>query len=137
MISKLIRRTHMYLGLFLAPWLVMYALSTIAMNHRQAIEEWYTGEQVRYEMEREADFIAVFEDGVPTDEVAREVLDYLDMEGRFSARGRLDNQITINRHDPLFQTDYVCTSGRKIANRKENSHCPQLVGRNAPTPGIQ
>ena len=34
MFSKLVRRTHMYLALFLAPWMIGYALSTIAMKHR-------------------------------------------------------------------------------------------------------
>ena len=30
--SKIIRRVHMYLALFLAPWMLMYALSTLAMR---------------------------------------------------------------------------------------------------------
>ena len=34
MFSKVIRRTHMYVALFLAPWVLMYALSTMVMNHR-------------------------------------------------------------------------------------------------------
>ena len=32
--SIIVRRTHMYLALFLFPWILMYALSTLAMNHR-------------------------------------------------------------------------------------------------------
>jgi hypothetical protein len=35
MISKLLRRSHMYLALFLTPWMLVYALSTMGMNHRQ------------------------------------------------------------------------------------------------------
>jgi hypothetical protein len=35
MISKILRRTHMYLALFLTPWMLIYALSTMAMNHRE------------------------------------------------------------------------------------------------------
>ena len=31
--SKLLRRTHLYLALFLAPWVLMYASSTFVMNH--------------------------------------------------------------------------------------------------------
>src|SRR5262245_53684615 len=31
MFSKIIRRSHMYLALFLMPWVLMYALSTMAM----------------------------------------------------------------------------------------------------------
>ncbi len=109
MISKLIRRTHMYSALFLVPWIVMYALSTMAMNHRQDLAEWFNEDPVRYEEEREVDYIAVFDEGVPTDAVAREVLSYLDMEGRFSARGNIENRITINRHDLLYpkQITYI------------------------------
>jgi hypothetical protein len=35
--SKLIRRIHMYFALALAPWVLMYAVSTFVMNHR----EWF------------------------------------------------------------------------------------------------
>lgn len=38
--SKLIRRLHLYFALFLTPWLLMYALSTLAMNHRSTLREW-------------------------------------------------------------------------------------------------
>ena len=31
--SKLIRRTHMYLALFLTPWVMVYAFSSIVFNH--------------------------------------------------------------------------------------------------------
>ena len=35
MFSKFLRQSHMYLALFLTPWMLVYALSTMAMNHRQ------------------------------------------------------------------------------------------------------
>ncbi len=34
-----LRRTHMYLGLFLTPWLTMYALSTVVFNHWKRLED--------------------------------------------------------------------------------------------------
>jgi len=34
MFSTVVRRTHMYLGLFLFPWVLMYSVSTLVMNHR-------------------------------------------------------------------------------------------------------
>lgn len=40
MFSKLLRRTHLYLALFLGPWILMYAVSTFVMNHRT----WFRGE---------------------------------------------------------------------------------------------
>ena len=30
--SKILRRTHLYLALFLTPWVLMYAVSTLARN---------------------------------------------------------------------------------------------------------
>ena len=35
--SLVLRRTHMYAALFLTPWMLIYALSTMAMNHRDAL----------------------------------------------------------------------------------------------------
>ena len=37
------RRTHMYLGLFLAPGMVMYALSSLVFNHRDLFDARYHG----------------------------------------------------------------------------------------------
>ena len=34
MLSKLVRQCHMYLALFLAPWVLLYGLSSLYMNHR-------------------------------------------------------------------------------------------------------
>jgi len=34
MFSKFLRQSHMYLALFLTPWVLVYALSTLFMNHR-------------------------------------------------------------------------------------------------------
>ena len=36
--SLLIRRAHLYLGLFCLPWVIMYGVTSIAFNHR----EWFT-----------------------------------------------------------------------------------------------
>ena len=36
-ISRLVRRVHMFTGLFLAPWMLMYALSTLVMTHREYV----------------------------------------------------------------------------------------------------
>ena len=35
--NLIIGRTHLYLGMFLMPWLLVYGLSTLAFNH----EEWF------------------------------------------------------------------------------------------------
>ena len=50
--SLIIRRTHMYLGLFLFPWMLMYALSTMVMNHRALFVATYGAGPPAYEKER-------------------------------------------------------------------------------------
>lgn len=41
MFSKFVRRSHMYLALFLTPSILMYALSTLAMTHRAAFRQTF------------------------------------------------------------------------------------------------
>jgi len=33
-VTLIVRRTHLFIGLFLAPWITMYAVSTLVMHHR-------------------------------------------------------------------------------------------------------
>ena len=53
MFSKLNRRTHMYAEFFLTPWVLMYALSTIVINHSEQFKEHYGGALVNWEKEKE------------------------------------------------------------------------------------
>ena len=34
--NLLFRRTHLYLGMLMLPWMAMYALSTVVFNHGEA-----------------------------------------------------------------------------------------------------
>ena len=38
--NLLFRRTHLYLGLLLIPWLMIYALSTVALNHAETFRPY-------------------------------------------------------------------------------------------------
>jgi hypothetical protein len=39
----------MYLALFLSPWILMYGLSTAAMNHRDFLKDLHDGPISKYE----------------------------------------------------------------------------------------
>jgi hypothetical protein len=96
--SLVLRRTHMYAALFLTPWMLIYALSTMAMNHRDFIRDLYGGKPQEFELEREMDYTAAFSENASRQMVARQILQDLDLEGAFSVRGRLDRgSITITR----------------------------------------
>ena len=58
--SKLIRRTHMYLALFLTPWMVIYALSGLVLNHIQTIRSAYGENFNKFEKVGEREYTAAF-----------------------------------------------------------------------------
>ena len=121
-VSKLIRRTHLFLALFLAPWVLMYALSTITMHHRAL----FTGEHRRvdpgYEVIREEAYAPSFANDEDRQVVARRILQDLDLEGAFTVRGRLDQQtLTILRDRPIgsYRITYETNTGRLRVERQQ------------------
>jgi hypothetical protein len=93
MFSKFVRRTHMYLALFLAPWMLGYALSTIVMNHN-------VGGPQTFIKESEQSYPAVFEPGTPPRQIGEQILSDLHLEGAFGVQGpRPDGTLVINRQD--------------------------------------
>jgi len=85
----------MYLALFLTPWMIGYALSTLAMNHRMP-------RPTSFAIERDQQYANVFEPGTPPREIAQQILADLDLEGAFGVQGPApDGRITINRQGML------------------------------------
>ncbi len=101
MISKIIRRTHMYLALFLSPWVLMYALSTIAMNHRPLFRAMYDDQPIVWETEKEMSYTATFSENTERWMVGDQILSDLNLEGNHRTQGSLERRITITRNDPL------------------------------------
>lgn len=102
MLSKLLRRTHLYLALFLSPWILMYAASTVVMNHRVLFRSLYGGPPPALVMEREQLYDGVFPEGAGPEQMGAQILAGLDLEGTFSTSKRpRDGAIVINRMDPI------------------------------------
>lgn len=102
MLSKLLRRTHLYLALFLSPWILMYAASTVVMNHRVLFRSLYGGPPPTFVMEREQLYDAVFPEGSGPEQMAAQILASLGLEGTFNANKRTrDGAVVINRMDPI------------------------------------
>lgn len=84
--SKLVRRTHMYLALFLTPWLIVYALSGFVLNHGH----WFAaghGHPVPFEKVEEREYQAVFSEDADVRGIAAQVLEDLGLAGAFSVQG--------------------------------------------------
>jgi hypothetical protein len=101
MFSRLLRRTHMYLALFLFPWIAMYALSTLAMNHRALFVEHYGAGPVPFVKERTVTIAATFSDTTDAKAIAGQILAAVDLDGAHGATRRNDGTIVINRADLL------------------------------------
>lgn len=120
-ISKLIRRTHLFLALFLTPWVLMYALSTITMHHRAL----FTGEHRRvdpgYELVREEAYSPSFAPGEAAQVAARKILQDLDLDGAFFVRGNLEaGTLTVFRERPVgsYRITYEAGPGRLRVERQ-------------------
>ncbi|MBS1831935.1 MAG: hypothetical protein JST65_04445 [Acidobacteria bacterium] len=73
--SRILRRSHLYLALFLTPWILMYTVSTFVMNHRPEGPR----KLPVYRMERELIYPGDLP-GAPQD-MARQLLSTLDLDG--------------------------------------------------------
>ena len=91
----------MYLALFLVPWVLMYAISTIFMNHRHFFQEWYNHEPAAWTLDREIPYTATFSPDTERWIVVEQILSDLGIEGSHRAGGQLDRQITITRNNTV------------------------------------
>ncbi len=98
----------MYLGLFLAPWLLMYALSTLAMGHRPFVQSFYPTEKPKNLMERKLDYGRTFDAETTAQQKALLVLQDLGLEGRHTVSNSKDGSpLVITRQHALFQRRIV------------------------------
>jgi hypothetical protein len=130
MISRIIRRTHMYLALLLSPWMLMYALSTMAMNHRSFFRDYYGGPVVAFEKEREQSYDLALGAEVEPRRAAEQILMDLDLEGAFGARKGPAGEIIIQRLDPIFPRRITWSpSDKKLRIEREVFRTPAFLER--------
>lgn len=118
--SLLLRRIHLYLALFLAPWILMYAASTFVMNHRELFRGPEPVPPPTFELEREITYDGVMPDGATPQQIALQLMASLDMEGAYGlARGATAEKVVINRQHPVNPRRITYTAAdRKITIEK-------------------
>lgn len=97
MASRLLRRIHLYLALFLTPWMLMYALSTMAMNHRKAFPET----PPPYTTLRDTSFDITLPDTENHRTQAAVLLAALSLDGAFTAQRKPNGPLIITRQTAL------------------------------------
>jgi hypothetical protein len=122
MFSRILRRTHMYLALFLAPWMLMYALSTMAMNHRG----WFAGRQgpgpPPFVHERTLAFDGALPDVKDARAAGAVLLAWLGFEGAYNASWRpKEGTLVIHRHGLVNprRITYTPDGGGVVVERQE------------------
>jgi hypothetical protein len=121
MLSKVIRQSHMYAALFVAPWLIMYGLSTFAMNHRAFFKQRYGGALVRWLPESEQIYAGRFSPGAEPRLIAEQILRDLRLEGNYNVNlKKSDGALTIVRTDPIAPKRITYhLADRKLAVEKQ------------------
>ncbi|MEP7363476.1 MAG: hypothetical protein ABI972_09495 [Acidobacteriota bacterium] len=114
MFSKVLRRTHMYLALFLGPWVAMYALSTMVMNHRGVFTAMYGRGPAPFEKVREAAYPDGFGEGTSPETMTGAILHTIDLEGAHnSPPPRPDGTLVFQRQDIVRPYRITYTPGDK------------------------
>ena len=96
----------MYVAMFFFPWMLMYALSTLAMNHRT----WFAAPPA-FQRERELIYDGVLPDGAPPRAMAQQILMSLDLDGAHTATRRNDGTLVITRNDLVSPRRLTYTPG--------------------------
>jgi hypothetical protein len=80
------RTLHLYTGLFLSPWMVVYAISAFNLNH----SPWFTDTlklALKWEEQRRIDFYPDASFPVDPKEQGQALLEYIDLAGPFRIQG--------------------------------------------------
>jgi hypothetical protein len=103
----------MYLALVLMPWMLIYGISTILMNHRAFFKEHYGGSLVKWVKETEQPYGGKFSTGAGAPMMAEQILRDLHLEGNYNANLRKASapKLTIVRNDLVTPRRITYTPG--------------------------
>ncbi len=97
-VDRLMRTVHLYTGLFLVPWMVVYAMSAFCLNHHHWLLEHLAITPPHWEVLRKVDFVP--DDTFPEapEDQARAILQFLDLDGFHRIQGKpTPKAMVINR----------------------------------------
>ena len=102
MVATIIRRVHLYLALFLVPWMLVYAITAVVFNHREFFQERLGFGQNSFVKEYESIYTGTFPEGAGPNMIAGQILSDLQLDGAYGVQeNKRDGTITIWRNDPL------------------------------------
>jgi len=100
--DRILRWIHLYTGLFLLPWILIYGTSAFCLNHNHWFINKLNIKPIHWELEREVDFTPDDEFPHEPAQQARAIIELLDLDGPHRVQGRPNaNQMTIMRISAL------------------------------------
>jgi hypothetical protein len=129
--SKIIRRVHLYLALFLTPWMLIYALSGLVLNHGPAVRALYGAAWGQFEKVEERPYTAAFSEGADNRMIGAQILEHLGLTGTFNVQGAPNQPrlvITRNAAFAAHRVTYFRTENRLLVEKQAFS-APVFVNR--------
>ncbi len=119
--SKLIRRIHLYLALFLTPWMLIYGLSGLVLNHGATVRSFYGPTYGQFEKIGEQPYPGTSSADADPRLIGAQILEHLGMPGTFHVQGQASApRLTIVRNAPFEATrvTYVRAENRLLLERQ-------------------
>ena len=121
----------MYLALFLTPWVVIYALSGLVLNHHGAFRELYGGNYNRFEQIDEREYATEFSHDTDPKVIGQQILADLDLTGGFWVQGTpAQDKMVVHRDGGVtaHRISYFPKERRLVVERQEVT-APTFVNR--------
>ena len=117
MFTKVIKRIHLYLTMFLMPWTLLFAVSTMVMNHRNM----FTDLGGKFVVEKDQDSPIRFTETQTPQEKAAEILDYLSLDGPFRINNRSPEKIVVLTLNPVtpIRITYTTADNKLLVEKRE------------------
>ena len=111
-VDRWMRSIHLYTGLFLVPWMMVYATSALLINHGPALREWLDIQPPKQEVVREVEFTP--SDSFPEnlDQQAAAILVHLDLEGAHRVLPAQSNERQLKIFRMCARGNYIITWNR-------------------------
>lgn len=121
----------MYLALFLTPWVIIYALSGLVLNHHGAVREFYGGNYNRFEQVEEREYATEYSGDTDPNRVGREILDELGLTGGFWVRGTpAEEKMVVHRDGGLLEHRIsFFPKERRLTIEKQEVTAPTFLNR--------
>ncbi|MHB8901051.1 MAG: PepSY-associated TM helix domain-containing protein [Thermoguttaceae bacterium] len=121
-VDRWMRWLHLYTGLFLFPWMLVYCASAFCLNHGPWMTGWLGVTPPKWEIVREADVPAdTFRSG-DTAAQARALLQYLRLDGAHNIQGPLNaGRMTVFRSSGAgnYRITWRRDKGKAVVERQQ------------------